>query len=107
MADRLLEAVIQLENQIQQQLQHEQTMATVWLEQVRAEQDAELQRADRDLAAENELAITAARQCAEAEADALIAHEIDYCTRLEEISDEILLEVLRRQLVPRLVDHSG
>ena len=47
MADRLLDAVIRLENQIQQQLQQEQVRADTWLAGVRAEQQTELQQVEQ------------------------------------------------------------
>ena len=107
MADHLLDAVIRLENSIQQQLLLEQQRADAWLNGVRAEQGAALQCLEQQLTVESDRVMSAARQQIETEADALVAHEIAYCARLEEISDQVLLEVLRRQLVPRLIKTSG
>ena len=107
MADKLLDAVIRLENQIQQQLQLEQTRAAAWLDGVRGEQEADRQAAEQALSAENERLIGAAKRQAEAAAAALIADEMHYCNSIEELSDDILLEVLKRQLVPPLVNSAG
>ena len=107
MADRLLDAVIRLENQIQQQLQQEQLRADLWLAGVRAEQDAELQQLEQQLAAENDQLLQTADQQAKASAAALVDDEMQYCTRLKMLSDETLLQVLNRQLVAPLVNPSG
>ncbi|HEY5674454.1 MAG TPA: hypothetical protein VIR78_12160 [Malonomonas sp.] len=107
MADRLLDAVIRLENQIQQQLQQEQARADAWLAGVRAEQQTELQQVEQQQAAENDRLMAAARQQASDRAAELVAAEMQYCTRLEELSDETLLQVLNRQLVAPLVNPSG
>jgi vacuolar-type H+-ATPase subunit H len=107
MADRLLDAVIRLENQIQQQLRQEQLKADAWLAGVRTEQVAELQQLEQQLAAENDQLLQAANQQAKDRAATLVADEMQYCTCLEEISDEVLLQVLTRQLVAPLVNPSG
>ena len=107
MADRLLDAVIRLENQIQQQLQQEQARADAWLAGVRAEQQDELQQVEQQLAVESDQLMAAARQQAKERAATLVAAEIQYCSRLEELSDEILLQVLNWQLVAPLVNPSG
>ena len=51
--------------------------------------------------------MAAARQQASDRAAELVAAEMQYCTRLEELSDETLLQVLNRQLVAPLVNPSG
>lgn len=106
MADRLLDAVIQLENQIQQQLQQEQARAEIWLAGVRAEQAAELQQVEQQLAAEHERLMAAAVQQARSQAETLVAAERQYVQRLAALSDDILLQVLERQLVAPLVNSS-
>ena len=107
MADKLLDSVIRLENQIQQQLQQEQARAAAWLDGVRGAQAADRQHAEQELSAENDRLISAAKGQAAAAAEALIADEVNYWTSLEELSDDILLEVLNRQLVPPLVNPAG
>lgn len=107
MADRLLDAVIRLENKLQQQLQQEQSRADLWLSGVRADQTAELQELERQLAEENERLMQAAAQQAKTHAEILVAAEMQYCDRLKELDDEILLQVLNRQLVAPLVNSSA
>ncbi len=98
-ADELLSAVIRLENRIQQQLQQEQARADTWLAGVRAEQEEHASQIRQELADEDERILAAAGQQDEQEAEALVACEKQYCRRLEQISDQVLLEVLRRQLL--------
>ena len=107
MADKLLDAVIRLENQIQQQLQQEQARAAAWLDGALGEQAADRQQAEQEQSAENDRLISAAKRQAEAAAEALIADEMHYCSSLEALSDDILLEVLKRQLLPPLVNPAG
>jgi len=107
MADVLLNAIIQLENRIQQQLQMERTRADQWLAGVRNEQQQRLSLARQGYAEAEQRALDQARAQGERQADELLAREMEYCTRLEEISDEVLLEVIDRQLadiLPEQVD---
>ncbi len=107
MSDQLLDAVIRLENQIQQQLQLEQERAEGWLDKVRQEQQHLLVQAEEQTGLEREKDLAEARQRAEQQAAALIAAEMEYCSRLEEFSDQELVEVLRHQLVSRLLPETG
>lgn len=104
MADQLLNAVIRLENQIQRQLQQETIRAEAWLAGVRAELQRRLEQAEQEFAAQHDQALKKARENAAEVADALVADEMFCCSRLEELSDADLLEVLERQLVPRLLN---
>jgi vacuolar-type H+-ATPase subunit H len=107
MADQILNAIIQLEAQIEQQLRIEQTKADAWLERVRCEQVTVLSQVRKELVEKNQQLLRQAEQQADRQATVLLEHEMKYCRRLEEIPDQTLLEVLRRQLVkilPRQVD---
>jgi len=107
MADQILNAIIQLEAQIEQQLRLEQTKAVAWLEGVRCEQVTVFSQVRNELVEQKQQLLREAEQQADRQAAALLEHEMKYCHRLEEISDQRLLEVLRRQLVkilPRQVD---
>lgn len=107
MADEILNAIIQLENQIEQQLQAEQVRAAAWLAEVRREQEAEIDQVRQELQETSQQRLAEAEQKAERQAEDVLQHEMEYCRRLEEFSDQELLEVLRRQLVrllPRRVD---
>lgn len=99
MGDELLNAIIQLENRIQHQLQKEQARADRWLAGIRSEQQDRISRARQEFAAAERQALAQARRQGELEAADLHAREKEDCNRLEEISDEALWEVLRRQLV--------
>jgi vacuolar-type H+-ATPase subunit H len=98
MSDELLNAVIRLENQIQQQLQQEQARADTWLAGVRNEQEECGRRALQELEQENAQILAADGQSAEHEAGRLVEIEECYSRRLEKISDQVLSEVLGRQL---------
>ena len=102
MADELLSAVIRLENQIQQQLQQEQTRADVWLAGVRTELEQQNGETLLELSAGIEQIRAAATQSAKQAAGALEATEKRYCGNLGKISDQTLEEILRRQLVSLL-----
>jgi vacuolar-type H+-ATPase subunit H len=107
MADQILNAVIQLENQLERQLQYEQDRADAWLTNVRHELEREVSQGQAKLAAKHQRVIAKSKKRSERQAEQLLAREMAYCKRLEEISEETLLEVLRRQLVkilPRQVD---
>ncbi len=107
MADQILDAIIQLENQIEQQLQTEEAKAETWLAGVRREQETAFERVQQELREENQHSIEQAASQAELQAETRLKNEMEYCRRLEEISQYELLEVLRRQLVkilPRQVD---
>lgn len=98
MADELLNAVIQLEAEIQQQLEIERSRAAAWLAGVRAELEERQKRAAEKRETVSRQALEEARKRAEEQQAALIAEEMHYCRSLEEIADETLAEVLRREL---------
>ena len=107
MADKLLNDVIQLENRIQEQLRDEQCRADAWLERVRTEQGELARRAGRQLAEQNRQVLAGAKRRAEQQAAQLEAREQECCRRLERLDDELLKEVLRRQvnrILPGRVD---
>ncbi len=106
MADELLNAVVRLEAEIQQQLEAEQGRADAWLAGVRKELTEEYQQ----IAEQDETAGQQARAAAETEAKelaaALVDDEMRSCRSLEDIDDETLVEVLRRELVKVLPEQS-
>ena len=99
MADELLSAVIRLENQIQQQLRQEQLRADTWLAGVRKDLEEETRQVLQELATENEQIQTATEQRSKLVAAKLESEEKHYGNKLEKISDQVLLEVLGRQLM--------
>lgn len=98
MADELLSAVIRLENEIEDQLQQEQDRADAWLARVRTEQENTDRHNLQKLTDENGQIEAAAEQRANEAVVALESSEKNYCNELEQMSDQILLEILRRQL---------
>ena len=107
MADQILNAIIQLENRIEQQLREEQEKASVWLAGVRCDLEAEAKREQQRITDRKQQLLQEAEQQIKRNCVCLLEAEKAYCRRLEELSDETLLEVLRRQLeriIPRPVD---
>ncbi len=106
MADELLNAVIQLETQIQQQLENERSRAANWLAGVRGELEEQNNRAAEERETAYQQALQDAERQAAEQQNRLLADEMDYCRSLEEIDDETLLEVLQRELVKLLPEPS-
>ena len=106
MADELLNAVIQLESQIQQQLDSERSRAASWLAGVRDELEKQDRRAAEERETGYQQALQDAKRQAEEQQNRLLAVELDYCRNLNEINDETLLEVLTRTLVKLLPEPS-
>ncbi|WP_303720528.1 hypothetical protein [Malonomonas rubra] len=107
MADQILNAIIQLENRIEQQLRLEQEKATAWLAGVRGELEANAKRDRQWIADRKRQLMREAEQQIDSSCTRLLDAEMSYCRRLKELSEETLLEVLRRQLeriIPRPVD---
>lgn len=107
MADQILNAVIQLEAQIEQQLQSEHDRADAWLEGVRQEQQERLNLTRQEVSVKLAQCLADAAKQADEQAEIRLQREMDYCRRLEGFSDLELSEVLHRQLVkilPRQVD---
>ena len=107
MADQILDAIIQLESQIDQQLQTEQKRADDWLAGVRRELELEAERCRQERLERNRQLLETAKELAEQKIAVILAAETDYCRRLEGLSEQSLLEVLERQLIrilPRQTD---
>jgi len=107
MADQILNAIIQLESQIEQQLQEEQRRADACLERLRCELEADASQLREQIRKTNQRLLAEAESAAENDYDDILDAEKAYCHRLEGLSEEALEEVLRRQLtklLPRPVD---
>lgn len=107
MADQILNVVIQLENQIEQQLQLERQRADAWLNQVVHELDIADEQERRRIEADGKRFLEEAEREIEARCTELLNSEKEYRRRLEGLDDQVLLEVLNRQLkriLPRPVD---
>jgi hypothetical protein len=98
MADELLNAIIQLEGDIQQQLEMERRRAEAWLDS----QLAELEETRARALAEQEMADQDTLRAAERRADERVAQlqaaTREYCLQLEKTADEQLRNVLREKL---------
>jgi hypothetical protein len=105
MGDELLNAILQLENRIQQQSLREQQRADRWLAGVRAEQQLRLEQARREFAAAEGQALEQGRRQGEERAAQLLAAEREYCARLEDLSEAALQALLDRQLSKILPGH--
>ena len=106
MGDELLNAIIQLENRIQQQLQDEQARADRWLAVVVDEQQLRISQTRKKLQAAEQRAVEQARSRAEKQAATMLQNEMEYCSRLEEINRDVLVEVLGRRLADILPGQS-
>jgi len=104
-ADHILNAIIGLENEIEQQLQQEQRKADAWLDAVRQElvRDAETFR--QDLQQQTAQLLERAAEQTKQKTGERVDIEIAYCHRLEDLTDQQLLEVVRRQLTRILPGH--
>lgn len=99
MADELLSSIIRLENEIQEQLQLEQSRADAWLERVRTEEQTNVSRINQEQEEAARIALKEAQKLAEEEATAIERQEAERCQRLASLEDKELMEVLKRHLV--------
>jgi len=99
MADELLRSIIQIENEILEQLEQEQARADAWLERVRDEQKKELSHLNEEQRQADRIALKEAQGRAADEATEIVRQEAERCQRLESISDNDLVEILKRHLV--------
>jgi len=106
MGDYLLNAIITLEKELQSQVREESSRASAWRERQLAELAREEQELHTALANARTEQIEAARRAAEARGAEELAAIRSWCTRLEGLSDENCIDLLK-PLLRRLLPEAG